>query len=116
MKQSHKEYEKAFLVEPTKLTRLLERIHERLGDQEPAQDKFEVFLTGGRREEATSLDQVLALENSRKRKIKRLIILCSAAAIEPFGTKREIEVDFGGPKTGGKRTAVAIRVRSDDAG
>ena len=63
----HKEYRQALLVEPTKLGRLVDKIHERLGDHQNANvhHTFEVFFTGSRREEMTKLDDVLALDNSR---------------------------------------------------
>ena len=62
----HKEYHQAFLLEPTKLGRLVDRIHERLSDHQATEshDLFEVFFTGNRREELTTLDQVLDLDNS----------------------------------------------------
>ncbi len=80
MMQVHKEYTRAFLLEPTKLTRLLDTIHERLGDHQcsTTHDHFEVFLSGKRREELTSVDAVLALPNSLKQRIIRLVITCSA--------------------------------------
>ena len=79
----HKEYQQAFLVEPTKLGRLIDKIHERLGDHQNTtlHDSFEVFLTGNRREEMTTLDHVLALDNSRKHRITRLVITCSASSL-----------------------------------
>jgi hypothetical protein len=76
-----KEYQKSFLVEPSKLGRLIDKIHERLRENQNAtlQDMFQVFFTGDRREEMTELDDVLALDNSRKKKIKRLAITCSSS-------------------------------------
>jgi hypothetical protein len=68
MKQIYKEYARPFLVEPTKLTRLVDRIHERLAQHRDTtpRDYFEALLSGSRREEMTSVAEVLALENSRK--------------------------------------------------
>ena len=81
MQHINKEYKQAFLLEPTKLTRLIDKIHERLNDQQNTtqRDHFEVFLSGDHREEVSSLDQVLALANWRKHKITRLVIVCSAS-------------------------------------
>jgi hypothetical protein len=81
MKHIHKEYAQPFLIEPTKLLRIVGKIHERLADHTNCtpHDSFEVFLTGNQREEMTTLDEVLALDNSRKHTIERLVILCSAS-------------------------------------
>src|SRR5688572_1040874 len=72
MKQVHKEYEQPFLLEPTKLLRLVDTCHEQLRLQGPAKlcDDFEVFLSGNQRIELKSVDEVLALENSRRRAIE----------------------------------------------
>ena len=47
MKELRKEYQRAFLLEPTKLRRLIEIVHERLGDQRhtASRDSFEVFMS-----------------------------------------------------------------------
>jgi hypothetical protein len=116
----HKEYKHAFLVEPTKLGRLVDTIHERLRDHQNASvhDTFEVFLTGSRREEMTKVDDVLALDNSRKHKITRLAITCSASSLGAARPEHEVQVDLGRPKPssmGGSTKLVAISVRSDTA-
>jgi hypothetical protein len=92
----HKEYRQAFLLEPTKLLRLIDKIHERLEDHHGTtlHDTFEVFLSGDRREELTSLTQVLALDNSRKHKIKRLVVTCSASSPGAPRPEHEVQVDF----------------------
>jgi hypothetical protein len=120
MKHIHKEYQQAFLLEPTKLNRIVDKIHERLADHPHCalRDSFEASLTGDRREEMTTLDDVLALDNSRKRKVERLIILCSAATPNAAKPEHEVQVDFGFLKTGSATPgstpkAVAISVRSD---
>ena len=102
----HKEYQKSFLVEPTKLRRLVDKIHERLEDHRNAtlHDTFEVFFTGDRREEMTELDDVLELDNSSRHKITRLAITCSASSQGAARSDQEVQVDFGRPKptsTGG---------------
>lgn len=116
----YKEYYKAFLLEPTKLGRLVDKIHERLGDhQNKPHDTFEVFLTGNRREEMTALDQVLALDNSRKHKITRLVVTCTASSLGAARPEHEVQVDFARPhpsSSGGNSRVVAISVRSDAAG
>jgi hypothetical protein len=58
MKQIYKEYAGPFLLEPTKLTRLIDTIHQRLADYPhlSTHDHFEAFLTGDRRDEMTTLE------------------------------------------------------------
>src|SRR5437899_3201042 len=118
--QVHKEYAQAFLLEPTKLTRIVDKIHERLADHQctTTRDHFEVFLSGKRREELTSVDAVIALENSRKHKILRLVITCSAGRKGAARLEHEIQVDFGGQGTGSTSNTrvIAISVRSDAPG
>jgi hypothetical protein len=121
MTQIHKEYERPFVLEPTKLIRLIDIIHERLADQQNVtpHDSFEVFLAGNHREELTNLDDVLALDNSPARKIQRLLITCSASTAGAARPEHEVQVDFASPKTtasGGKTTVVAISARSDNRG
>jgi hypothetical protein len=117
----HKQYQQAFLVEPTKLGRLVDKIHERLADHPniTLHDTFEVFLTGNRREEMTRLDDVLALDNSRRHRITRLAITCSASSLGAARPEHEVQVDFAQPKpssSGGSTNVVAISVRTDGAG
>jgi hypothetical protein len=116
MKQIHKDYQRAFLLEKTKLDRLLDVIHGLLGEHQNTtkHDDFEVFLSGQRREEMASVDEVLDLDNSRKSKIERLMITCSASTQEAARPEHEIQVDFDGRTVG--KTKIIVSVRSDDAG
>jgi hypothetical protein len=121
MKHIHKVYQQPFLLEPTKLNRLVGKVHERLADHasSTAYDRFEVFLAGSRREEMTTVDDVLALDNSRKHKIERLVILCSASTPDAARPEHEVQIDFGYPRPSApapnsNASLVAISVRSDD--
>lgn len=124
MQQVIKEYTAKFLIEATKLTRLVDTIHERLADHQNTSlhDTFEVFLTGNRRETMAKLDDVLALDNSRRHRITRLAIRCSASSSDAARPEHEVEVDFAAPKTSttsaGTTTTkiVVIRVQSDAEG
>ena len=118
MKQIHKDYERPFLLEKTKLDRLMDIIHDRLGEYQNTtkRDDFEVFLSGQRREEMTSVDDVLKLDNSRKSKIQRLLITCYASTEGVARPEHEIQVDFDGRAVGKNRAKVIVSVRSDDAG
>jgi hypothetical protein len=120
MKQINKEYPKGFLLEPTKLTRIIDKIHERLEDHQPTmkRDQFDVFLTANRHEQINKVEDVLSLDNSRKQQITRLIISCSAGKKVAARLDDEIQVDFGGKTTASTSNirVVAISIRSDDAG
>jgi hypothetical protein len=125
MIQVDKQYGKAFLVEPTKLGRLLDTIHECLTAQENAtlDDTFEVFLTGHRHEAMTKLDEVLGLDNSRKHKITRLSITCSASSAGATQPEHEVRVDFGQPipsspgsPSGSGGNVVTVSVRGEGVG
>ncbi len=118
MKQIHKDYKRPFLLEKTKLDRLMDIIHDRLGEHQDTtkRDDFEVFLSGQRREEMTSVDDVLKLDNSRKSKIQRLLITCCTSTKGATRPEHEIQVDFDGRTVGKNKTKVIVSVRSDAAG
>jgi hypothetical protein len=118
-----KEYDRAFLLEPTKLTRLVDTIHERLDVQPTVMvvDHFEAFLAGSRSQEMAKIEEVLALDNSHKRKIGRLVITCSTSTANTARPDHEVQVDFAGPANkqaspGTITRVVAISVRGDPAG
>jgi len=115
MKQIQKDYARAFLLEKTKLDRLLDIIHGLLDEHANTtkHDDFEVFLSGQRREETTSVNEVLKVDNSRKSKIERLLITRSASTERATRPEHEIQVDFDG-RTG--KTKIIVSIRSDDAG
>jgi hypothetical protein len=121
MKHIHKEYQQPFLLEPTKLNRLVGKIHERLADHPTSTlyDRFEVFLSGSRREEMTTVDDVPALDNSPKQKIERLVLLSSVSTPDAARPEHEVQIDFGYPKPiaadpNSNTKLVAVSVRSDD--
>jgi hypothetical protein len=120
MKQIRKEYPKHFLVEPTKLIRLLDIIHDRFAvlPDTTCTDHFTVSLTGDEVEEMTNIADVLALDNSRKHRIQRLEVICSTSAAGDGQPEHEVLVDFGRPKdtappAGNKTMVVAVSVRGD---
>ncbi len=125
MKQIHKEYARPFLLEETKLRRLLDRIHERLAehDHTSPHDYFEVFLSGSRREEMSSVADVLALENSRRHRIQRLILTSTAASAGAARSEHQVQIDFAShaPSTSASGTTstttkITVSVASDAAG
>jgi hypothetical protein len=114
--QIHKDYERAFLLEKTKLDRVMDIIHSLLGEHHNTtkHDHFEVSLSGQRREEMTSVEEVLELDNSRKSKIKRLLITCFASTEGAARPEHEIQLDFDGRTI--NKTKIIVSVRSDVAG
>ena len=106
------------MLEKTKLDRLMDIIHDRLGEHQGTtkRDDFEVLLSGQRREEMTSVEDVLQLDNSRKSKIQRLLITCCASTKGAPRPEHEIQVDFDGRNVAKNKTKVIVSVRSDDAG
>jgi hypothetical protein len=120
MKVIRKEYQQPFQLEPTKLTRIVDTIHERLA-QLPGSvlhDHFEVFLAGQRQEEMNTVDDVLQLDNSNRRKIERLVIRCSASTRNAVRPEYEVEVDFPYPRPNpsappSTTNVVAISVKSE---
>jgi hypothetical protein len=68
-----------------------------------------------------SVDAVLAVNNSRKHRIQRLVILCSASMPASPKPEYEVQVDFGGPSSfqrnpGTTTKVVSISVRGESAG
>lgn len=119
MRTVQKEYQQSFILEPTKLDRFVNLIHERLEDYGfPNQvDSFEVHLKNNVVDELSSLEQVLALENSRKQRIQRLIVRSSAGAADDEASRELVEADFDSraPQTNkpeNKVAKISITVRS----
>ena len=115
---TNKPYGGSFLLEKTKLDRLLEIIHARLGDHPhtTSHDHFEVFLSDKRCIEKHSVDDVLKLDNSRKSKIQRLLMTCCTSTEKAGRPEHEIQVDFDGRIDDKVRVKVIVSVRSDEAG
>jgi hypothetical protein len=97
VKHIDKDYLGSIFLEPTKLIRILNLIHERFGDHPNTvlRDRFDVFMPDNRHEVLTSVDDVLGLDNSTKRRINRLLLTSSASAEEGSQPAHEITIDFG---------------------
>jgi hypothetical protein len=117
-----KEYIRPFVVEDTKLTRLLEVIHECLASPGfVPDDHFEVFGKD-RVDEASTLDEVFKTANSRENPVHRLVVTCPAApASENHGN--QIRVDFDGEAFKGGPASppppaqrITVRITSDAHG
>jgi hypothetical protein len=122
MRQIHKEYKNAFVLEPTKLTRLVGVIHERLADHEHTElkDRFELFYGMDGREELDRLEDVLAIENSRRRQVRRLVLTCSGTPEGEGRPEHEVFIDFAATPFAAKPDSsdrvVNVAVRSDESG
>lgn len=121
MRTIHKEYTRFFVLEPTKLTSLVEVMGQALTtfSQTAGKQQFEIFMKEDRVEQVNSLQEVLATENSRRRAVKRLLMTCSSG-------EEEIRVDFDSasrstltspPGVSSSTTPrIQVTIRSDAAG
>jgi hypothetical protein len=118
-----KEYKRPFILEETKLTSVLEVIHDCLDSPGVVtKDRFEVFVGRDRVEEATTLEEVLGTPNSRENPIHRLVLTSSAPAPSPGHGSHEIEIDFDAeametsPTPSGPMRKITVVIRSDAPG
>jgi hypothetical protein len=121
MKREQKDYiGRRFEVEPTKLTKLVQVMHEKLAGPGDQSDSYFVYMVGDHRAELQTLDDVLALDNSAKHRIVRLRIHSECRAPNGTSPQSEIDVDFGATfKTGsdsaqtGVSTGVSVEVAGE---
>ena len=116
MPREQKDYiGRRFEVEPTKLTKLLRVIHEKLAGTGDESDSYVVYMTGDHRAELRTLDEVLALDNTAKHRIVRLRIHSQRRAPNSAAPHSEIDVDFGAPFKSGtsSQTGVSIEVAGE---
>lgn len=117
MKREQKDYVgRRFEVEPTKLTKLLKMMHEKLAGPADQSDSYVVYMVGNHRAQLQTLDEVLALDNSAKHRIVRLRIHSACRAPNTTAPQSEIDVDFGvmfKTGTGSSQTGVSIEVAGE---
>ncbi len=118
MARERKDYiGRRFEVEPTKLTKLLHVMHEKLaGRPADLSDSYVVHMVNNHTAERQTLDEVLALDNSKKNRIVRLQIHSQCRISDSTVPQREIDVDFGATfKTsdGSSHTGVSIEVAGE---
>jgi hypothetical protein len=116
MKREQKDYiGHRFEVEPTKLTKLVQVMHEKLAGPVDQSDSYVVYMAGDHKAELQTLDGVLALDNSAKHRIVRLRIHSECRASNGTLPQSEIDVDFGATfKTGsGSSQGVSIEVAGE---
>src|SRR5579862_458498 len=101
MPGARKTFDAPFVLEKSKLTRLLEVTQERFS-QASAKSKFhfQTLLANGKTTQHEAVEQVLSLENSKKTPIRSVWITCSEDG-EPadiaVGKLVSIEFDGGSP-------------------
>ena len=107
-----KKYNSSFVVEKSKLTRLLSVINERMALlQQPIQQTYETHLSGQKNVTNSSIEEILSLDNSRRSKIERLVLLQKSVTQVPAVTEHQIEVEFDGKSP----TDVTVSIRGTDA-
>ena len=124
MRVVRKEIESPFIVETSKLTRVVAVIEDTLAHHENLVQKwrFEAYLTGMRVEEAASLEEIVELDNSARNRVYRLLIICSAGVPNAVTPDHEIQVDLDGRATKSRTTTTTtttrmeVHVKSDDPG
>jgi len=115
MSTSSKPYpHQSFLLEPTKLVRLVDKMHEQFDPDQLPTDDFTAFMKDGSSQTLQDLNGVLQLDNSSRRKIERVVLCSTASPVTDNPKILRIEIDFGVPvvagsaeKSGGASISVA---------
>jgi hypothetical protein len=114
MKSIARSYHRAFLVEPSKLTRLVTVVRERLqeldSDSDQLSEEYEVYLSGRKLIETNSLDQVLELDNSPRNEIERLSFTMNVTQGESTKPSDTVRIEFDGRSP----ASIDVEVRSDN--
>jgi len=122
MDSESKVYDYSFLLEPTKLTQIVENIHAQMPEDDgvSVRDSFIVYQTGNKENKFSSLSDVIKTDNSRRYRVRRLLISSSATELRTGMLKHEIQVDFGkkinSASTGNsQKSVIEILVRGESA-
>src|ERR1700686_76618 len=97
----------SFVINESKLTRLITVVRDQLGrtnNQEGVHEKYEVHMAGDRTLQTTQLAEVLALDNTQRNRIVRVVTECEA------GVARVVII-FGGQAP----PDISIAVSDNDA-
>jgi hypothetical protein len=113
---TRKYFRSPFIVEKSKLTRLLEVIDAKFEkDDLPTHHEFEVHLHGQKVIETTSIEHVFALDNSQKSRIERLSLSSTsndrAAESSHRAPSRALLAEFDGQG----RASITLVVKGDDS-
>jgi hypothetical protein len=94
-------------------------MHEYLAGPGDKSDSYVVYMPGERPAERQTLEEVLALDNSKKHRIVRLRIHSECRAPGGTSPRSEIDVDFGAifkTGAGSSQTGVSIEVAGESGG
>jgi hypothetical protein len=105
-----KQFRSAFVVEKSKLTRLLAVIKDSLHHEGGFyRESFEARLAGAKGLATNDIQHILELDNSERSRVEGLTIQCEAG-LEPHVPAHEVTVTFDGREP----VDIGIRVSSDD--
>jgi hypothetical protein len=112
MPAARKTFKSPFLLEKSKLTRLLEAVKARFEQAAlPAHLLFQVQLRGQKLIQTASLDEVLAIDNSSKSRIEDLYVTCGDTETSDTPRNHIITVDFDGSPP----ASIEVGVRGKDS-
>jgi hypothetical protein len=107
----NKRYSSAFVVDRSKMTRLMGVIKNSITHEATSYEEFfEVRLRGAKTITIDSLQHVLDLDNSERSRIERLSITCRTRQVSNDEPRHSVEVDFDGLRP----VDITITVMSDD--
>src|SRR5690349_21324706 len=90
-------YDSPFLVDPSKLMKLMGVIRQRLDETALVRaEHFEMYLSSGRVIGCSSLEDILTIDNSKKNRLERLKCSCSTSRQDRRTAEHELEVEFDG--------------------
>jgi len=113
VKSIRRSYKIPFLVEKSKLGRLVTVVREKAAEVNNIRERYEVHLSSRKLVETTALDEVLQLDNSERNRVERLTVVFEVIPTgEPDAAEQResISVDFDGRLP----AEVEIVVRSDN--
>lgn len=95
MRSIQKEYQHHFLLEATKLNKLVNVLDDAATEPNVTLNKsYEVFFKDDRRDEFNNIEDVLRLDNDNKGKIQRLLINFTSTKIGEGKPQHIVQVDF----------------------
>ena len=106
-----KQFNSPFIVEKSKLKRLIEVLDAKFTENGTSlKFEFEAHLSGQKVIETACVEEVLALDNSKRNRVERLVMNC-AGTVEAEEVKRGLLIDFDGRTS----ATIYLAVRADNA-
>ncbi|MFL6283088.1 MAG: hypothetical protein ACJ74Q_08080 [Pyrinomonadaceae bacterium] len=97
MRTIYKEYNSAFIVEKSKVNRLIGIVQEKLNEFGlQTSEQFEAHLSGHKTFETNSLAEIFELDNSHRNRIKQLTVKCAVNALGATIPEHQVRIDFDG--------------------